>query len=203
MLRPHLLAHIVRPDYDKFAALQAAFWTGGYVLFVPRGVVIDQPLHALNLLSDGAAEVSRSLVILEDGAEATLLCETDSFTASDSGLHCGALEVLVQRGAHLRIVNLQNWGHGTWHFAHQKAVLHSDASLQWTVAAMGSRLAKVNQHVELAGPGADCQVNGVMFTEGKQHIAYNTLQHHTAPTVTATSSTREPCRTSRGPSGAA
>ena len=100
---------------------------------------------------------------------------------TDGGLHCGALEIVVQAGAHLRIVNLQNWGRGTWHFAHQKAVLQRDASLQWTVAAMGSRLAKVNQHVELAGPGADCQVNGVMFTEGKQHIAYNTLQHHTAP----------------------
>jgi Fe-S cluster assembly protein SufD len=49
------------------------------------------------------------------------------------------------------------------------------------VAALGSRLAKVNQHVELAGPGADCQVNGVLFTEGKQHLTYNTLQHHVAP----------------------
>jgi Fe-S cluster assembly protein SufD len=46
---------------------------------------------------------------------------------------------------------------------------------------MGSRLAKVNQHVELAGRGAACQVNGVLFAEGKQHISYHTLQHHVAP----------------------
>ena len=32
----------------------------------------------------------------------------------------------------------------------------------------------------LAGEGSNCQVNGVMFTEGKQHFAYHTLQHHTA-----------------------
>jgi Fe-S cluster assembly protein SufD len=39
----------------------------------------------------------------------------------------------------------------------------------------------VNQHVELAGRGASVQVNGVLFTEGKQHISYHTLQHHVAP----------------------
>jgi Fe-S cluster assembly protein SufD len=46
---------------------------------------------------------------------------------------------------------------------------------------MGAKLAKVNQHVELVEPGATCQVNGTMFTEGKQHLTYNTLQHHAAP----------------------
>jgi Fe-S cluster assembly protein SufD len=42
-------------------------------------------------------------------------------------------------------------------------------------------LTKVNQCVDLVGPGADCQVNGVMFTQGRQHLNYNTLQHHQAP----------------------
>ena len=46
---------------------------------------------------------------------------------------------------------------------------------------MGSRLSKVNQHVTLAGIGAESQVNGVLFTEGKQHLAYHTLQRHRAP----------------------
>ncbi|MEM9646099.1 MAG: SufD family Fe-S cluster assembly protein, partial [Planctomycetota bacterium] len=56
-----------------------------------------------------------------------------------------------------------------------------DATLQWTIAAMGSQLAKVNQSVDLVGPGADSQVNGVMFTEGRQHLAYHTQQYHRAP----------------------
>ncbi len=46
---------------------------------------------------------------------------------------------------------------------------------------MGSQLSKVNQSVDLIGRGANCQVNGVMFTEGRQHLAYHTLQHHRAP----------------------
>jgi Fe-S cluster assembly protein SufD len=57
--------------------------------------------------------------------------------------------------------------------------------LQWTVGALVSRLAKVNQEVVLAGPGARAQVNGIMFTTGRQHQAYFTRQDHQAPHTTS------------------
>ena len=66
-------------------------------------------------------------------------------------MHCGAIELIVGRGAKLRYVNLQNWGTGVWHFAHQKALVEAGGQLQWTIGALGSRLAKVNQHVALTG----------------------------------------------------
>lgn len=177
-LRPYLDNRVVDPFYDRFAALHSACWTGGHVLFVPRGVVVDQPFHALSVLNDGSADLGRLLVVLEDGAEATLLFESAGISEDSGGMHCGANELIVGQGANLRFVNLQQWGKGTWNFGHQKAVVHQDALIQWTIAAMGSRLSKVNQQVDLAGPGANCQVNGVMFTEDKQHISYHTTQRH-------------------------
>ncbi len=38
----------------------------------------------------------------------------------------------------------------------------------------------MNQHVALIGEDAEAQVNGVMFTQGRQHLSYNTHQHHQA-----------------------
>ncbi|MGO8747559.1 MAG: Fe-S cluster assembly protein SufD [Thermoguttaceae bacterium] len=181
LLRPYLESRIVYPGIDKFAALQAAFWCGGTLLYVPRGVVIDQPLHTLSAMTSEGVDLGRTLVVLEAGAEATLLAETASSDADAAGLHCGAVEIVVGPGARFRYVNLQNWGTGVWHFAHQKALVDRDARLQWTIGALGSRLAKVNQHVALVGDGAETQVNGVMFAEGKQHLSYHTLQHHQAP----------------------
>ena len=181
LLQKYLFSRAVDPQYDKFAALQAACWSGGHLLYVPRGVSISDPLHTLSAISNGGCDLGHTLVILEDGAEATLMCETASHGHADGGFHCGATEVILGPSARLRFVTLQNWGQGVWHFAHQKAVVGRDASLQWTMAAIGGRLAKVNQHVELAGRGAECQVNGVLFTEGKQHLSYHTLQHHIAP----------------------
>jgi Fe-S cluster assembly protein SufD len=180
LVRSHLF-RAVDPHYDKFAALHAATWSGGTLLYVPRGVVIDEPLHMLSALSDGASDLGHALVILEEGAEATLLAETASAHEKAGGLHCGAVELLVGSSAKLRYVNLQNWATGAWHFAHHKALVDAEGAIQWTIAALGSRLAKVNQHVALVGRGANAQVNGVMFTEGKQHLSYHTHQHHVAP----------------------
>ncbi len=183
-LRPYLFGAV---DYrvDKFAALHAACWSGGSVLYVPKGVVIERPLYVLSLLSPGKVDFGHCLIVLEEGAEATVVAETQSSDPAAAGLHCGAIEIHVGPRARLRYVNLQNWGTGVWHFAHQRALVGQDASLQWTIGALGSRLAKVNQHVALVGPGADVQVNGVMFTEGRQHLSYHTLQHHQAPHCTS------------------
>jgi Fe-S cluster assembly protein SufD len=173
------LFRAVDPSVDKFAALHAACWSGGALLYVPRGVNVDQPLHMLSGLVGGSVDLNHTLVMLEEGAQVTLLAET----AGDDrpSLHAGAIELLVGPGAKLRYVNLHKWGMGAWHFAHQKALVDADGRLQWTIGALGSRLAKVNQHVRLVGERAVAEVNVVMFTEGKQHLSYHTLQHHVAP----------------------
>ena len=82
-------------------------------------------------------------------------------------------------------MNIQNWDSTTWHFSRERALVGRDASLQWTVGGLGSRLAKVNQEVALTGQGAEAQVNGVMFTTGRQHLAYFTRQDHMAPHTTS------------------
>jgi Fe-S cluster assembly protein SufD len=184
-IEPFLHTRAVDPYYDKFAALHAACWSGGMLLYVPKGVTIDRPLHMFSALSAGQSDFGHALIVLEEGAQATVLAETASHVAAAAGLHCGAVEILVGPGAKLRYVNLQNWGTGTWHFAHHKALVGRDASLQWTIGALGSRLSKVNQHVALVGEGAHAQVNGVMFTDGTQHLSYHTLQHHEVPHCTS------------------
>ena len=102
-------------------------------------------------MTDGGIDLGHTLVVLEEGAEATLLLETAAFAENDGGLHCGAIELILAPGSRLRFVSLQDWGKGTWHFAHQKALVDRDASLQWTIGALGGKLAKVNQHVALVG----------------------------------------------------
>ncbi|MEQ8835333.1 MAG: SufD family Fe-S cluster assembly protein, partial [Lacipirellulaceae bacterium] len=157
LLKPFFERRLVNPGYDKFAALNAACWSGGTLLYVPKGVRVEQPLHSLATITDGGVDLSRTLVILEEGAEATMLAETSSIEQSDGGMHCGTIELIVGERAHLRYVNLQNWGDKVWHFAHQMGEVAANASLQWTIGALGSRLAKVNQHVALAGQDAQAQ----------------------------------------------
>ena len=182
VLKAWLLTSAVKPDADRFAAWHAAFWTGGSVLYVPRNVQVTDPLYSLiGLAADGAADLSHTLVILEEGASATLLEETSSATSTASGLHIGAVELLLAPRSNLRYVQLQNWNDKVWHFAHQAGRVQADASLQWTVGALGSRLSHIHQDVFLDGKGAAAEVNGVTFATEKQLISYYTQQTHNAP----------------------
>lgn len=181
-LAPHWLS-VIDSRSDWFAALHAAFHRASAVLYVPAGVRLSEPLHVMAAITPGGVDTSHVLVVLGEGAEATVLTETAGGGAAGSpgGFHCGGTEIVVGRGASLRMVNLQNWNNGVWHFARQKAVVHAGGRLQWTLGALGSRLSQVAQDVALVGREAEAQVNGVMFTEGRQNLVYNTLQHHEAP----------------------
>ena len=170
-------------EEDWFAAIHGAFHRASTILYVPSGVKILEPFSVMSALSDGGVDTSHVLVVLGDGAEATLLTETSGggHSGASGGFHCGGTEIIVGRHALLRLVNLQNWNRGVWHFAKQKAVVHEAGKIQWTLGALGSRLSQVAQDVVLAGKHAEAQVNGVMFTEDRQQLVYNTLQHHSAP----------------------
>jgi len=182
-IRPHWFA-VINGRADWFAALHAAFHRASAILYVPPGVKVSEPLSVTAAIGPGGVDTSHVLVVLGEGAAATLLTETvggGDAASPAGGFHCGGTEIVVGRGAFLRMVNLQNWNTGVWHFARQKAVVHENGRLQWTLGALGSRVSQVAQDVALVGRHADAQVNGVMFTEGRQHLVYNTLQHHEAP----------------------
>ncbi|QDV31229.1 FeS cluster assembly protein SufB [Planctopirus ephydatiae] len=182
LLKPYLMQKAVKHDQDRMSAWHAAFWTGGTVLYVPRNVRVEAPLYGLVALAkDKAADFSHTLVILEDGAEATLLEETTSLHATHAGLHVGGVELLLGQEARLRYVQLQNWNHRTWHLATQAGHVEKDGFLQWTVGGLGSRLAHTHQDVSLDGRGAVAQVNGVTFAINRQVISYYTQQTHRAP----------------------
>lgn len=181
LLEPYFMTQGVQPGSDRFSAWHAAFWTSGTLLFVPRGVEVDQPLHSLIAHSrDGIADFGHTLIIVEDEARATLLEETASATEDLNGLHVGCVELIVGKHANLRYVQLQNWNQKTWHFAHQAGNVGSQGSLQWTVVGLGSRLSHIHQDVNLNGRAATAEVNGVTFASDRQKISYYTQQHHKA-----------------------
>lgn len=181
LLRPHLLT-AAAGKLDRFSAWHAAFWTGGAVLYVPKNVEVRDPLHSLiGLSADGAADFSHTLIILEEGASATLLEETVSANPQASGLHVGSVELLLGQGSQLRYVQLQNWNEKVWHFGHQAGRVQADASLQWTVGGLGAKLAHIHQDVFLDGKGAAAEVNGITFATDRQVLSYYTQQTHNAP----------------------
>lgn len=176
-----LAGQIVRPEEGKFAALTGAFAQDGILLYVPKGITVDQPLNSL-LWGPGEdlVHLSHILVWLDEGASVTYVHEAASPDENRPALHAGIVEIKVGDGASLRFVELQSWGRHIWNFSHERVQVGRNGNLDWIFGAIGSRLTKNFSELDLAGEGASGRMSGFYFTDGDQHLDHDTQQNHLA-----------------------
>ncbi|KPL84814.1 hypothetical protein SE15_05490 [Thermanaerothrix daxensis] len=181
------LGKIVRPEEGKFAAMAAALAHTGVFLYVPRGVVIEQPLHSL-LWGPGVglAHISHLVIWVEDEASVTYVHEYASPTEEGGQtLHVGLVEVYVGEGANLRFVELQSWGEHVWNFTHERVRVARQGNVDWVFGAMGGHVTKNFAELDLVGEGSTGRMSGFYFTDGDQHLDYDSQQNHLAPHTTS------------------
>lgn len=182
-----MLGKTVNVEEGKFSALAGAFAQNGIVLYVPKGVTVDEPLHSV-LWGPGAdlAHISHILVLVDEGASVTYVHEAASpDEAGSNSLHAGIVEIQVMQDATLKFVELQSWGRHVWNFSHERARVERGGNLDWIFGAIGSRLTKNFSELDLAGEGAQGRMSGFYFTDGNQHLDHDTQQNHLAPHTTS------------------
>jgi len=181
LLREHLLTKAVRATDGKFAALHAALWTHGALLYVPRGVAAELPFHVVMYSNQAGASLGHVLVVLEENAQATLQVEYASAAAQGHSAWIGATELLLDKAANLTFVSLQDWNRATWEFSHQRARIERDASLDWVLGVMGGRLTKAFLELDIDGQGGNGRMSGFFFADDRQMFDLDTQQNHNAP----------------------
>jgi Fe-S cluster assembly protein SufD len=171
---------------EKFAAHNAACWTNGLLVVVPKGVELEQPLYVRIANSvEGGALFWRLVVVAEPGSKFSLIEEYVSSSPDLAGYSNAVSELYVGQGAKLEYVSLQNLSTKTWHFATHHARVDRDAELDWIAGGFGSYRGKTWIQNDLAGPGATSRVTGAYFADGEQHLDYDTFQEHIAPNTTS------------------
>ncbi len=167
---------------NKFDALHGAFWQGGYLLYIPKGVKVEVPLRVYIRMSEAEqADLSHTLIIAEEGSEVTILEDNLSTDSRAEGLHNGAVEIFVGQNANVTYAQVQRWNRQVWNIASHRAMVARDAQLCWVTATFGSRLSKINQAVILEGEGCTAQMLGLAFTDARQHLDISTAQEHVSP----------------------
>jgi len=181
-----MAGELVRAEEGKFAALAAALSQNGVVLYVPKGVTVDQPLNSLLWGAGmGLAHISHILVWVDEGASVTYVHESASPDESGASMHAGIVEIKVGDGASLKFVELQSWGRHVWNFSHERLSLGRGAAVDWIFGAVGSRLTKNFSELDLVGEGATGRMSGFYFADGVQHLDHDTQQNHLAPHTTS------------------
>jgi Fe-S cluster assembly protein SufD len=183
-----LIGQIVKAEDGKFAALASALSQNGILLYIPKNVTVEAPLHSV-LWGPGAdlAYFSHLIVFVDDGASVTYVHESASPNDANAGhaLHAGVVEIHVGQDANLKFVELQSWGRHVWNFSHERARVERGGNLDWIFGAVGSRLTKNFSDLDLVGEGAQGRMSGFYFTDGAQHLDHDTQQNHLAPHTTS------------------
>ncbi|MDQ3966237.1 MAG: Fe-S cluster assembly protein SufD [Actinomycetota bacterium] len=172
---------LVPMDYDKFAALNAAAFSGGSFLYVPRGVDVEVPIQSYHWLDVVGSIMPRTLVVLEESASVTYIDEYASAYHEEPAFSNGAVELYAGQGAHLRYISLQNWERNVFHFNTIRSSTQKDATINSLVVSLGSQLSRTNVEAGLVAEGSDSEMLGLYFADSDQVLDHHTLQDHISP----------------------
>jgi Fe-S cluster assembly protein SufD len=173
---------------DKYTALHGAFWSGGTFLYVPKNVTVELPfVSVLWQEMPQLAVFPPTLLVAEAGSSVTLVSELLSMGCDvcPDTYHGGVTELFVGAGASVRFINVQDLGRQVYDLRTQTALLDRDSRLEWLTISLGGRLSRSTQHSILREPGGEARVTGLYLPDGRQHVAFNTLQDHVAAGCTS------------------
>ena len=214
LFREHFATVVPTAD-NKFAALNSAVWSGGSFVYIPEGVKVEIPLQAyFRVNSEQMGQFERTLIIVEEGAEAHYIegCTAPVYT-TDS-FHSGVIEIIVKKDARFRYTTIQNWSNNMYNLVTQRAMVGERAYMEWLDGNLGSKLTMKYPSCFLVGEGAHGQILSIAYagdgqhqdTGGKVvHVAPNTTSQITSKSIsrgTGRSSYRGLCKVYEGATGA-
>ena len=175
----YLATEAVPARDGKFEALNAALWSDGVLLYVPRGVQLDNPIRLSRWVSKGGSAVfSRILIIAEEDSRVSFVDEILSPDFESQTFVDTAVEIFARRGAQVQYVSLQRMGSGGFYLANQRTLAERDATLDTLNVGLGGSVGRVDLNARLLGPGANSDMLGLYFGDEDQHFDFNTSQDH-------------------------
>ena len=183
LLRAHLEGTTTLPAGDAFAQVARAASSLGVLIHLPAGARLEAPIVVRWLAPEpGQGVVTRTLIVLEDGARARILEEQ---LPGDGGapdeaqrLWWGTTEVVLGDGASLEVAALQDFGMDTLAFVNRHATLGADAHLRWALASVGAQLHKSRIDNILVGRGSSVQQAEIGFGSGSQLFDLTSYTRH-------------------------
>jgi Fe-S cluster assembly protein SufB len=179
-------ATIVPPADNKFAALNSAVWSGGSFVYIPKGVNVDIPLQAyFRVNSEQMGQFERTLIIVEDGAQAHYIegCTAPVYTTES--FHSGVIEIVVKPNARFRYTTIQNWSNNMYNLVTQRAIVHENANMEWLDGNLGSKLTMKYPSCYLVGEGAHGEILSIAYAGDGQHQDTGGKVVHAAPNTTS------------------
>ncbi|MBD3162850.1 MAG: Fe-S cluster assembly protein SufD [Candidatus Eisenbacteria bacterium] len=173
------LGALVPAEFGFPESLNAALWSSGSYVRIPKGVALDQPIRIRTTgPGEGTLQAMRTLVVVEEGASATVVEEARGGAERGDARLNEVTEVLVGPNASVRLVPVQHLERGVISHRTLRARLDRDARAQLVVASFGAGIYKADLGAVLSGDGSRSEIAGFSFTDRRQQVDHHTVQDH-------------------------
>ena len=189
------LGSVVPHTDNFFAALNAAVFTDGSFVYVPKGVRCPMELSTyfrINAAETGQFE--RTLIVAEEGASVSYLEGCTAPIRDENQLHAAVVELIALDDAQIKYSTVQNWypgdkngKGGIYNFVTKRGACRGkNSKISWTQVETGSAITWKYPSCILQGENSVGEFYSVALTNNYQqadtgtkmiHIGKNTTQH--------------------------
>ena len=177
------LAREVDFKTNAFTALNTALFYDGAFIFVPKGVVLEEPIHLLYVShSNGKKFISqpRNLIVLSEGAQAKVI-ESYVSPAEDIYFTNAVTEIFLSPTASLDHYKIQRESKKAFHVATTQTSSERDSTYHSYLFTLGSGFSRENLKVGLRAEGASSFLDGLYLVSETQHTDHHTVIDHMKP----------------------
>lgn len=144
------LGSVVPPSDNFFAGLNAAVFSDGSFVYVPKGVRCPMELSTyFRINAQNTGQFERTLVVADAGSHVSYLEGCTAPMRDENQLHAAVVELYAHEDAEIKYSTVQNWypGHpetgvgGIFNFVTKRGLAAGDRSkISWTQVETGSAI---------------------------------------------------------------
>ena len=130
---------IVKPEENKFTALNGAVFSGGSFIYIPKNTKLDRPLQSyFRISSKDLGQFERTLIIVDDNSSLHYIEGCTAKNYSSSNLHAAVVEIYVGKNSTCRYSTIQNWATNVYNLVTKRALVGENGTMEWIDGNIGS-----------------------------------------------------------------
>ena len=178
-IEPHLAQHAAYHE-NAFAAINTALMADGAFVHIPKGTVVEKPIHLLYLTVGGEhPEVThpRNLIIAEISSQATIV-ETYAALVDETYFTNAVTEFVVNENASVAHYKIGRECDRAFHVATTQFHQYRSSNVSFLNVVLGGALVRNDINTMLDGEGCNCTLCGLSMLSGTQHADNHLWVHH-------------------------
>jgi Fe-S cluster assembly protein SufB len=194
LLRQYLGSVVPHTD-NYYAALNAAVFTDGTFVYIPKGVRCPMELSTyFRINAKNTGQFERTLIIAEEGSHVSYLEGCTAPMRDENQLHAAVVELIAMQDAQIKYSTVQNWypgdaegQGGIYNFVTKRGDCRGDRSkISWTQVETGSAITWKYPSCLLRGADSVGEFYSVAVTRGRQQADTGTKMIHIGPNTKST-----------------